>query len=175
MCWTSLQSFIYFGLALFLLANFRRRNQKVAVSAVQRVNLSLFRSLSFVNTSVLETKTPGNFKQLIHQSCEDTREVLLTEWIPECAEIIRTGLQEEKEQLKTPKKKHGIEPRLEHTKYFAHGKSQMKSYFKTVATVMELQVNDRNLNSKAKNYLATKSCWKIAGRFAELLQNLRVS
>ena len=130
----------------------------MAVSAVQRVNLSLFRSLSFVNTSVLETKTPGNFKQLIHQSCEDTREVLLTEWIPECAEIIRTGLQEEKEQLKTPKKKHGIEPRLEHTKYFAHGKSQMKSYFKTVATVMELQVNDRNLNSKAKNYLATKSC-----------------
>ena len=97
--------------------------------------------MSFVNTSVLETKTPAEFKQLIQQSSDDTRETLLTEWIPECAEIIRTGLQEEKEQLKTPKKKHGIEPRLEHTKYFAHGKGQMKSYFKTVATVMELQVS----------------------------------
>ena len=46
----------------------------------------------------------------------------------------------EKEQLKTPKKKKGIEPRLEHTKFFPHGKTQMKSYFKTVATMMELQV-----------------------------------
>ena len=100
-----------------------------------------YSSLSFVNTSILDTKTPNEFKTLIQQSSDDTRETLLTEWIPECAEIIRAGLQDEKEQLKTPKKKHGIEPRLEHTKYFAHGKGQMKSYFKTVATVMELQVS----------------------------------
>jgi len=102
-----------------------------------------YRDMSFVNCASLaefNANTPDEFKAAIGNSIDDTREVLLNEWIPDCADIIRSGLHEEKEQLKTPKKKKGIEPRLEHTKFFPHGKAQMKSYFKTVATMMELQV-----------------------------------
>ena len=53
--------------------------------------------MSFVNCASLaefNANTPDEFKAAIGNSIDDTREVLLNEWIPDCADIIRSGLDE---------------------------------------------------------------------------------
>ena len=53
--------------------------------------------MSFVNCASLaefNANTPDEFKAAIGNSIDDTREVLLNEWIPDCADIIRSGLHE---------------------------------------------------------------------------------
>ena len=53
--------------------------------------------MSFVNCASLaefNANTQAELKAAIGNGIDDTREVLLNEWIPDCADIIRSGLHE---------------------------------------------------------------------------------
>ena len=57
-----------------------------------------------------EAKSLNDFHQSVVESADSIRDILVSNWIPQCAEIVKTGLQNEKESLRSSKNKNGILP-----------------------------------------------------------------
>ena len=65
----------------------------------------IYGNLSQMNLKLLLffylTQSPNDFFQSVMDSSDALRDILVSEWIPNCAEIIKSGLQRERESLKS--------------------------------------------------------------------------
>ena len=81
------------------------------INELKNLWFSQYDHLSFVDLKFgSEAKSLNDFHQSVVESADSIRDVLVSNWIPQCAEIVKTGLQNEKESLRSSKNKNGILP-----------------------------------------------------------------
>ena len=81
------------------------------INELKNLWFSQYDHLSFVDLKFgSEAKSLNDFHQSVVESADSIRDILVSNWIPQCAEIVKTGLQNEKESLRSSKNKNGILP-----------------------------------------------------------------
>ena len=73
-----------------------------------------FVSLEFNTDRSISPKSPSDFYQSICDSSDEMRNILATEWLTKCSDIIKNGLADEREELRLDIIKNGAKPDPSH-------------------------------------------------------------